>query len=152
MILMPGRDPLIFLNIASSPREEVSDSQDIPQGEVLDDEFLENVKSACDTLPPTIRALPDFPPIEILDEPAHPTPERETLGRFFGLSRDKKLTFTISGTPTVIHIYRGPVKRYAGNQGDRIDDVLRTVVWHEVAHWLGFHTEQEVAELGLQLR
>jgi predicted Zn-dependent protease with MMP-like domain len=152
MTLMPGREPLIFLNIASSPREEVSDSPDIPQGEVLDDEFLEKVTSACNTLPPTIRALADFPPIEILDEPAHPTPGRETLGRFFGLSRDKKLTFTITGTPTVIHIYRGPVNRYASNRGDRIDEVLRTVVWHEVAHWLGFHTEQEVAELGLQLR
>jgi len=114
----------------------------------VDEEFQERVNKAYETLPSAIRELPDFPPIEILEEPLHPRPGRETLGRFFGIPRSKKVNWISPVTPTVIHVYRGPVLRYAGNQ---VDSVLKTVVWHEVAHWLGFQTEQEVAELGLQL-
>jgi predicted SprT family Zn-dependent metalloprotease len=44
------------------------------------------------------------------------------------------------------------VKRHTSRRGKEIDAVLKTVVWHEVAHWLGFRTEQEVAELGLKLQ
>jgi len=116
--------------------------------EAADGHFQERVNAAYETLPPTIRALPDFPPIEIFQEPLHPEPGKEILGRFFGIPRSQKLTWVNAATPTMIHVYRGPVLRCAGN---RLDAVLKTVVWHEVAHWLGFTTEQEVAELGLQL-
>jgi predicted Zn-dependent protease with MMP-like domain len=126
---------------AEEPPEEDSSAS-------VDEEFQERVNKAYETLPSTIRELPDFPPIEILEEPLYPTPGRETLGRFFGIPRSKKVIWLNPVTPTVIHVYRGPVLRYAGNQ---VDGVLKTVVWHEVAHWLGFQTEQEVAELGLQL-
>jgi predicted Zn-dependent protease with MMP-like domain len=132
--------------------EKITDSDrgspaDEPQ-ESVDEEFQQRVNAAYETLPAAIRALPDFPPIEILEEPSYPKPRRDVLGRFFGIPRSKKLNWVSAKTPTVIHVYRGPVLRYAGHQ---IDSVLKTVVWHEVAHWLGFTTEQEVAELGLQL-
>ncbi len=156
MTFVADKDPLTFLKAPWWEREEIvdsetDDSEDMPPDDVLDNEFQEKVKAAYETLPPKIRALPDFPPIEILDEPMHPAPGREVLGRFLGISRPKKLTFTIPCGPTVIHIYRGPVKRHTSRCGKEIDAVLKTVVWHEVAHWLGFHTEQEVAELGLNL-
>jgi predicted Zn-dependent protease with MMP-like domain len=129
------------------PDRELPASVDEQQASV-DEEFQQRVNAAYETLPQTIRALPDFPPIEILEEPRHSKPGREILGCFFGIPRSEKSNWISAKSPTVIHVYRGPVIRYAGNQWDA---VLKTVVWHEVAHWLGFQTEQEVAELGLQL-
>jgi predicted Zn-dependent protease with MMP-like domain len=131
----------------ANPTKEPPATPEEPQ-EFVDEEFQQRVNAAYETLPQTIRALPDFPPIEVLEEPLHSQPGREPLGRFFGIPRSKKLNWISARTPTMIHVYRGPVLRYAG---DQIDSVLKTVVWHEVAHWLGFTTEQEVAELGLQL-
>ena len=134
--------------------EKVADSNKKPPVPVeepqasVDEEFQQRVNTAYETLPPAIRALPDFPPIEILEESPNSKPGHQVLGRFFGIPRSKKVNWISPVTPTVIHVYRGPVLRYAGNQ---VDSVLKTVVWHEVAHWLGFQTEQEVAELGLQL-
>ncbi|MGA7559635.1 MAG: metallopeptidase family protein [Terriglobales bacterium] len=114
----------------------------------VDEDFAQKVQAAYETLPATIRALPDFPPIEILQEPVGSYSGRSVLGCFIGVSRLKKSQFRVTQGPTVIHIYQGPVTRYAGAE---LDAVLRTVVWHEVAHWLGFDTEEKVAELGLQL-
>ena len=136
--------------------ERISDSDKEPSGEeepeeAVDEEFQRKVNAAYETLPPTIRALPDFPSIEILEEPRHPKQGREVLGRFFGIPRSKKSNWISAKTPTMIHVYRGPVLRYLANQATAVDAVLKTVVWHEVAHWLGFTTEKEVAELGLQL-
>jgi hypothetical protein len=38
------------------------------------------------------------------------------------------------------------------SRSSRIEDVLESVVWHEVAQWPGFQTEEEVAALGLKLK
>jgi predicted Zn-dependent protease with MMP-like domain len=139
---------LPLVNPLGLNQKKAANSNENPPTSVADEEFQQKVNLAYQTLPPTIRELADFPPIEILEEPLYPKPGRETLGRFFGIPRSKKSNWINPVTPTVIHVYRGPVLRYAGNQ---VDSVLKTVVWHEVAHWLGFQTEREVAELGLQL-
>ena len=146
-----GGDLPLLHPLGLNEREAARSAEERPDGDPaasVDEEFQERVNKAYETLPSSIRELPDFPPIEMLEEPPYPTPGRETLGRFFGIPRSKKVNWISPVTPTVIHVYRGPVLRYAGNQ---VDSVLKTVVWHEVAHWLGFQTEQEVAELGLQL-
>jgi predicted Zn-dependent protease with MMP-like domain len=132
-------------------REEATDDpvdERETQMAAVDEDFAQKVQVAYETLPATIRQLPDFPPIEILQEPVGSWSGRNVLGCFIGVSRLKKSQFRVARGPTVIHIYRGPVTRYAGTE---LDAVLRTVVWHEVAHWLGFDTEEKVAELGLQL-
>ncbi len=120
----------------------------MPPKSSADDDFERRVQVAYDSLPVKIRDLPDFPPIEIIQESSDSPHGRTILGRFIGVPRSKKSQFAIPAAPNVIHIYQGPVTRYAGSQ---LDAVLKTVVWHEVAHWLGFETEEEVAELGLQL-
>lgn len=140
-----------FLSPPWWDREETTDDPgDEPETQqaAVDDDFAQKVQAAYETLPATIRELPDFPPIEVMREPVGSRPDRKPLGRFLGVPRSKKSQFLVARGPTVIHVYQGPVTRYAGTQ---IDAVLKTVVWHEVAHWLGFDSEAKVAELGLQL-
>ena len=46
----------------------------------------------------------------------------------------------------LIFVFRGPILRCS--KGDLRAEVKR-VVWHEVAHWLGYETEEQVKALGL---
>jgi hypothetical protein len=48
--------------------------------------------------------------------------------------------------PDLIFVFRGPILRCS--KGDLRAEVKR-VVWHEVAHWLGYETEEQVKALGL---
>jgi predicted Zn-dependent protease with MMP-like domain len=48
--------------------------------------------------------------------------------------------------PDLIFVFRGPILRCS--RGNLRAEVKR-VVWHEVAHWLGYETEEQVQALGL---
>ena len=48
--------------------------------------------------------------------------------------------------PDLIFVFRGPILRCS--KGDLRAEV-KQVVWHEVAHWLGYETEEQVEALGL---
>jgi predicted Zn-dependent protease with MMP-like domain len=118
--------------------------------------FEEIVQWAYNTLPQKIKDLPDFPGIEVLDEPPREMFERmskrrnwprgtELLGCYSGINRTQRRFNLVRIAPDVIFIFRGPILRCS--KGNFPADVKR-VVWHEVAHWLG-HNEEEVKELGL---
>jgi predicted Zn-dependent protease with MMP-like domain len=120
--------------------------------------FEEIVDWACSTLPQKIRDLPDFPGIQVVDEPPADVlediskkkkwrPRTELLGLYSGVQRTERQHFQVKITPDLIFVFRGPILRCS--KGDLRAEVKR-VVWHEVAHWLG-HDEQEVKELGLSL-
>lgn len=115
--------------------------------------FEKIVEWACSTLPEEIRSLPDFPGIQIIDEPTAGTAlslgtrGTELLGCFKGISRTQRSFNSISVTPDVICVFRGPILRYSkGN----LPAEVKQVVWHEVAHWLG-ESEEQVKELGLSV-
>ena len=119
--------------------------------------FEEIVEWAYSTLPQKVRNLPDFPGIQVADEPTaellaeisnrdkwpHGT---ELLGLYSGIARTKHSFFEIKYSPELIFVFRGPILR--SSRGDLPAEVKR-VVWHEVAHWLGFETEEQVKALGL---
>jgi predicted Zn-dependent protease with MMP-like domain len=119
--------------------------------------FEEIVEWAYSTLPQKIRKLPDFPGIQIVDEPP---PEvladiakrdkwaggTELLGLYSGTFRTKRSFAQLNYAPELIFVFRGPILRVS--RGDLAAEVKR-VVWHEVAHWLGFETEEQVEALGL---
>jgi predicted Zn-dependent protease with MMP-like domain len=118
--------------------------------------FEEIVQWAYSTLPQRIRDLPDFPGIQVVDEPPKEVlrdvakrkswPKgTEMLGLFSGIRRTERHYLQTRTAPDLIFVFRGPVLRCA--KGDLRAEVKR-VVWHEVAHWLG-HDEEEVSELGL---
>jgi predicted Zn-dependent protease with MMP-like domain len=120
--------------------------------------FEEIVDWACHTLPQKIRDLPDFPGIQVVDEPpadvfqdiSHKKKWRrgtELLGLYSGVHRTERQHNLVRIAPDLIFVFRGPILRCS--KGDLRAEVKR-VVWHEVAHWLG-HNEEEVKELGLSL-
>jgi predicted Zn-dependent protease with MMP-like domain len=119
--------------------------------------FEQIVEWAYGTLPQKIRRLPDFPGIQVLDEPP---PEvlremadrerwrqgTELLGLYSGIFRTKRSFAQLQYAPDLIFVFRGPILRCS--KGDLRAEV-KQVVWHEVAHWLGFETEEQVEALGL---
>ena len=120
--------------------------------------FEQMVEWAYSTLPEKIRNLPDFPGIQVADEPpeemfAKMSKRRnwprgtELLGCYSGVSRTKRQHNLVQTAPDLIFVFRGPILRCSkGN----LPAEVKQVVWHEVAHWLG-HDEEEVKELGLSL-
>jgi predicted Zn-dependent protease with MMP-like domain len=119
--------------------------------------FDEIVEWAYSTLPPKIKDLPDFPGIQVLDEPpADVLTEMsnrkkwrrgtELLGLYSGTFRTKRSYADLKYAPDLIFVFRGPILRCT--KGDLRAEIKR-VVWHEVAHWLGYETEEQVEALGL---
>ena len=119
--------------------------------------FEEIVEWAYSTLPQKIRSLPDFPGIQVVDEPPPDVFEdisnrekwpggTELLGLYSGTLRTQRSYFQVKHAPELIFVFRGPILRCS--KGDLRAEVKR-VVWHEVAHWLGYETEEQVEALGL---
>jgi predicted Zn-dependent protease with MMP-like domain len=112
----------------------------------------EIVEWAYNTLPQKIRELPDFPGIQVADEPPQDILKRknwpsgtEMLGCYSGVYRTQQSLNQMRIAPDLIFVFRGPILRCS--KGDLRAEVKR-VVWHEVAHWLG-HDEEQVRDLGL---
>ncbi len=121
------------------------------------DSFEEIVEWAYSTLPQKIRRLPDFPGIQVVDEPPAEVLRdiaardkwpggTELLGLYSGTFRTKRSYSQLKYAPELIFVFRGPILRCS--KGDLRAEVKR-VVWHEVAHWLGYETEEQVEALGL---
>jgi predicted Zn-dependent protease with MMP-like domain len=119
--------------------------------------FEEIVEWAYGTLPQKIRQLPDFPGIQVVDEPPAEVLQEmakrerwsrgtELLGLYSGSLRTKPSFTQLKYAPDLIFVFRGPILRCS--KGDLRAEVKR-VVWHEVAHWLGYETEEQVKALGL---
>ncbi|MGC2695569.1 MAG: metallopeptidase family protein [Candidatus Angelobacter sp.] len=121
------------------------------------EDFDELVQWAYRTLPQKIRRLPDFPGIQVVDEPPPDVlkemvehrqigPRSELLGLYSGPLRTKRSFFQLKYAPDLIFVFRGLILRCS--KGDLRAEV-KQVVWHEVAHWLGFETEEQVEALSL---
>ena len=115
--------------------------------------FEEIVEWAYNTLPQKVRDEPDFPGIQVAEEPPEEIlkaknlpPRTELLGCYSGVVRTKQLHTLMRMAPDLIFVFRGPILRCS--KGNLRAEVKR-VVWHEVAHWLGYETEEQVQALGL---
>jgi len=114
--------------------------------------FEDLVEWAYNSLPQAVRDLPDFPGIQVADEPPAEIlakknwpPRTEMLGCYSGVYRTERSHNQVRTSPDLIFVFRGPILRCS--KGDLRSEVKR-VVWHEVAHWLG-HDERQVRDLGL---
>jgi len=139
--------------LAACPGGKVGQMSDAANPESFD----EIVEWAYSTLPQKIRRLPDFPGIQVVDEPPPKVFEEissrekwrqgtELLGLYSGTFRTKRSFAQLKYAPDLIFVFRGPILRCS--KGDLRAEVKR-VVWHEVAHWLGYETEEQVEALGL---
>jgi predicted Zn-dependent protease with MMP-like domain len=119
--------------------------------------FEEMVEWAYSTLPQKIKDLPDFPGIQVVDEPPADVLRdmakkkkwrrgTELLGLYSGTLRTKRSYGQLNYAPDLIFVFRGPILRCS--RGDLRAEIKR-VVWHEVAHWLGYETEEQVKALGV---
>ena len=115
--------------------------------------FDDIVEWAYSTLPQTVRDQPDFPGIQVAEEPPADILKKknwprgtEMLGCYSGVVRTKQSHMQLKVAPDLIFVFRGPILRCS--RGDLRGEVKR-VVWHEVAHWLGYETEEEVQALGV---
>jgi len=119
--------------------------------------FEKIVEWAYSSLPRKIRDLSDFPGIQVVDEPPEEVLKdlankrkwrrgTELLGLYSGTFRTQRSHNQVKYAPELIFVFRGPILRCS--KGDLRAEVKR-VVWHEVAHWLGYETEEEVKALGL---
>jgi len=120
--------------------------------------FEKIVEWAYNTLPEKIRNLPDFPGIQVVDEPPEEMFRKmskrrkwpggtELLGCYSGVSRTQRQFNLVQTAPDLIFVFRGPIVRCSRGS---LPAEIKQVVWHEVAHWLG-HDEIAVKELGLSL-
>ena len=152
--LSPGeRSPAACPRLAACPGGKVGLMADTTNPK----NFEEIVEWAYTTLPQKIRDLPDFPGIQVVDEPPADVLEdisnrkkwrrgTELLGLYSGTLRTKRSFTQVKYAPDLIFVFRGPILRCS--KGDLRAEVKR-VVWHEVAHWLGYETEEQVKALGL---
>ena len=115
--------------------------------------FEDLVEWAYDTLPQKVKDEPDFPGIQVADEPPADILRKknwprgtEMLGCYTGVVRTKQSHMQMRMAPDLIFVFRGPILRCS--RGNLRAEVKR-VVWHEVAHWLGYETEEQVHALGL---
>jgi predicted Zn-dependent protease with MMP-like domain len=115
--------------------------------------FEQIVEWAYSTLPQEVKDQPDFPGIQVADEPPEDILKRknlprgtELLGCYSGICRTQRRHNLMPSAPELIFVFRGPILRCS--KGDLRAEVKR-VVWHEVAHWLGYETEEQVKALGL---
>jgi predicted Zn-dependent protease with MMP-like domain len=114
--------------------------------------FEDIVEWAYSTLPQKIRDLPDFPGIQVVDEPpkgyleSWPRPGDGPLGMFVGVPRNKREYQDLKRTPEIIFVFQGPHLRCF--KGGDLRSQVKQTVWHEVAHWLGYE-EKDMKELGL---
>jgi len=84
--------------------------------------FEEIVEWAYGTLPQEIRDLPDFPGIQVVDEPPSDVladmadrkkwrPGTELLGLYSGTFRTKQSYTQVKFAPELIFVFRGPILR-----------------------------------------
>ena len=95
------------------------------------------------------KCLIDEPPANVLEDISKKKKWRrgtELLGLYSGTFRTKRSHTQVKYAPDLIFVFRGPILRCS--TGDLRAEVKR-VVWHEVAHWLGYETEEQVKALGL---
>jgi predicted Zn-dependent protease with MMP-like domain len=91
----------------------------------------------------------DEPPADVFKDMSNKKKWRrgtELLGLYSGTLRTKRSHTEVKYAPDLIFVFRGPILRCS--KGDLRSEVKR-VLWHEVAHWLGYETEEQVQALGL---
>src|SRR5919109_3322424 len=107
------------------------------RAEALD--FEACVREALETLPPDLAKAMSNVELVIEDEPPEGQP---LLGLYQGVPLTRRTSGYGAVPPDKISIYRGPLERLAGGDGERLRDAVRRVVLHEVAHHFGISDER----------
>lgn len=116
------------------------------------------VHSATDDLPPRFREVLDTLAVVVQDLPTpdlarsegeseEPIPP-DVLGLFVGNDRLDQSVFNPVEYPGVIFLFQRNLERVCPD-GEILAEEIRTTLWHELAHYLGFE-EEDMPGLGLE--
>jgi predicted Zn-dependent protease with MMP-like domain len=62
----------------------------------------------------------------------------DLLGLYHGVGLPFKSVHDVAHGPDMIFLYRQPILRYARQEGEDVDEVIRHVLIHEIGHHFGF--------------
>jgi predicted Zn-dependent protease with MMP-like domain len=108
-------------------------------GEVDEAEFERYVEEALDSLPEELRDFMSNVAVVVEDEPAAGAP---LLGLYEGVPLTRRSSGYGAVPPDKITIYRGPLERHYGPDPERLQQAVRRVVLHEIAHHFGISDER----------
>jgi predicted Zn-dependent protease with MMP-like domain len=101
--------------------------------------FEEIIQTALDSLPAELRERISNVEVVVEDEPPFGQP---LLGLYQGVPLTRRGTGYNGALPDKITIYRGPLERLYGYDPVPLEDRVRHVVLHEVAHHFGISDER----------
>jgi predicted Zn-dependent protease with MMP-like domain len=105
--------------------------------------FEQSVQAAVDSLPSDLRDQMSNVAIVVADEPP---PGSRLLGLYQGVPLTQRGSNYGGVLPDRITIYRGPLERLYGHDRTRLEQEIRRVVLHEVAHHFGI-SDQRLIEI-----
>ena len=103
------------------------------------DDFNDSVQAAINSLPDDLRQAMSNVAIMVEDEPP---PGQPLLGLYEGVPLTRRTTGYSGVPPDKITIYRGPLERHYGRDPALLQEQIRRVVLHEIAHHFGISDER----------
>jgi len=103
------------------------------------DDFEDSAQAAIDSLPDDLRQAMSNVAIMVEDEPP---PGQPLLGLYEGVPLTRRTTGYSGVPPDKITIYRGPLERHYGHDPALLQQQIRRVVLHEIAHHFGISDER----------
>ena len=105
----------------------------------MEAEFEDSVRAAIDTLPDDLRDAMSNVAIVVEDEPPAGQP---LLGLYEGVPLTRRTSYYGGVPPDKITIYREPLERHYGQDPALLQQQIRRVVLHEIAHHFGISDER----------
>ena len=105
----------------------------------LEDEFDRLVEEAIASLPEDLGAFMSNVAVVVEDEPPAGLP---LLGLYQGIPLTRRTTSYAGVPPDTISIYRGPLERVYGHDPELLEEQIRRVVLHEIAHHFGIDDDR----------
>jgi predicted Zn-dependent protease with MMP-like domain len=102
-------------------------------------DFERSVEEAIDSLPQELDRYMSNVAIVIEEEPP---PGLPALGLYQGFPLTRRGTGYAGVPPDKISIYRGPLERSYGHDPARLQNEIRRVVLHEIAHHFGISDDR----------
>lgn len=104
-----------------------------------DTAFEDTVQAAIESLPDDLRSAMSNVAILVEDEPPDGLP---LLGLYEGVPLTERSSAYAGVRPDKISIYRGPLERLYGHDHELLQEQIRRVVLHEIAHHFGISDER----------
>jgi predicted Zn-dependent protease with MMP-like domain len=102
-------------------------------------DFEQNVEAAVASLPDDLREAMSNVELVVEDEPP---PGLPLLGLYQGIPLTRRTSGYSGVAPDKISIYRGPLERNYGHDPTALEEQIRRVVLHEIAHHFGISDER----------